>query len=971
MLEAALAFAARGWPVFPCNMTNKQPLLAAAKDPKTGAKIKGTGGVSRASLHGQEIRTWWKRWPMAMVGLATGHERLFVVDFDPRHDAETGEEWTLERLKAELEAQIGCALPATLAARTPSGGVHLYFLWPDDGGTPIRNRGNLPLHVDVRGVGGYVIAPPSVMEDGRRYRWLHGAADVAIAEAPPSLVSELRAPKRKEPKAVPAPSGEDAAADQAASVPSSSSPGASLGGGQGDDPVAAAKRRYAMSALERECETLGKAPLGARNNQANASGFVIGQLVGAGALGESFARAALHQACAGFNDPAKNQEAVDNGLDAGMASPRDLSDVEQNARRWAERAPPRSLGASLSLPAPQKNDQGKLSSHLGVSSRTGINEGSGESEGEQLTRHCAFRPLTDLGNLERLLERFGRDFLYVEAWGWLAWDGRRWDRDMAQPLLSRAAQATARAIQEEADFVRRSGVPFPDRDALSRLMSEDGDESTDERKAKIKAWHRQQAVARQVPDHGGERLDSIVQVKSNGEILLYSDKLAAWGRTSESSGHIGCLGRPDMAGARCSARTEDFDTDPLKLNVLNGTLVFLRPDEGYGAAVSRREHRREDRMTKLADVEHDPASACPKFDAFLERVQPDPDMRSFLDVWAGYNALGLADAQKFALFYGEGSNGKGVWVNTVAGVLGDYAWAAGIETFIDQGRYKKGSDASPDLAALAGRRMVYANEPEEGSKFSDGLVKALTSDEPKGGVRELMKAPFELRITFTNTIMANNLPKIGTDHGIQRRVQVVPWTVIIPDSEADLQLKDKLKVERSGILNRMVTGALSYLDNGLPKPSAIVEATREYQQENDQLGLFVTLCVARVPGERVGARPFHRVFAAWQTWAGLLPASGKPWSEKYLGTKLKQRGFASAKSSTNRWENVALRYEATDFCVLDMDGKIVRPIDDDLPEPKTFAGEAATMVAHGLPPPVAERGPAPLEHEDDDGIPWS
>jgi putative DNA primase/helicase len=223
------------------------------------------------------------------------------------------------------------------------------------------------------------------------------------------------------------------------------------------------------------------------------------------------------------------------------------------------------------------------------------------------------------------------------------------------------------------------------------------------------------ARARQAtPDHGGERLDSIVQVKSNGEIVLYSDKLAAWGRTSESSGHIACLGKPDMAGARVAALTSEFDADPLLLNVANGTIVFLRPEpeRGFDAAWSMREHRREDRMTKICAVEHDASGAkCPRFDAFLEKVQPDPEMRDFLDVWAGYNALGLADAQKMAIFYGEGSNGKGVWINTIAHILGDYAWATGIETFIDQGRYRKGSDASPDLAALAGRRMVYANEP--------------------------------------------------------------------------------------------------------------------------------------------------------------------------------------------------------------------------------------------------------------------
>jgi phage/plasmid-associated DNA primase len=59
---------------------------------------------------------------------------------------------------------------------------------------------------------------------------------------------------------------------------------------------------------------------------------------------------------------------------------------------------------------------------------------------------------------------------------------------------------------------------------------------------------------------------------------------------------------------------------------------------------------------------------------------------------------------------------------------------------------------------------------------------------------------------------------------------------------------------------------------GLPTPQAIKDATVEYQQDNDLLGKFLKLCVARVPGEAVGARPLHRVFAAWQTWAGLLAA---------------------------------------------------------------------------------------------------
>src|SRR5207237_2712349 len=165
-----------------------------------------------------------------------------------------------------------------------------------------------------------------------------------------------------------------------------------------------------------------------------------------------------------------------------------------------------------------------------------------------------------------------------------------------------------------------------------------------------------------------------------------------------------------LAEARLSARPADFDADPLLLNLQSGTLAFERPIDGQPARVIEREHRREDRITKIGNASYDQRATSPLYDAFLAAVQPDEEMRDFLDTWAGYNALGLADAQKMALFYGEGSNGKGVWVSTAAWILGAYAWETGMETFIAAGKQRKGSDASPDLAALAGRRMVHANE---------------------------------------------------------------------------------------------------------------------------------------------------------------------------------------------------------------------------------------------------------------------
>jgi len=894
MCSAALQFVRRGWAVFPCRERDftTEP-NSAGKTRTFKAKAPYTGqGLKDATTDEARIVSWWRDHPEALIGLPTGVNGCFVLDFDPREDAATGEIWTLETLKADLEEQMGCTLPRSVTAVTQSDGVHVYFRQPP--GEPIRNRGNLPAHVDVRGLGGYVIAPPSIMtETGARYRWLDRGDwrdDAAIADAPAALIEILRSPKAKKPAPVVASVGP---ADR--STPSPAKREADV-----DEDI----RRYGMRALDGECREIRQAASGKRNDQLNVSALKIASLVAAGALDERFARSTIEAAArdnAGGDDEAQLLATVNSGWTAGMNSPRDLAEITAASRSRREK-PPRAASRP-SPPAPGSTDDGQPSSHEGGPRFDIGRKGPGGDGADALMRTCAFLPHTDLGNLERFLKRHGRDFLFVEQWGWLAWDGRRWNRDMAISLLGRAVQDTMRTIQEEAELIRESGIkedPMP-------------------------LWDAEQVRAHEAQQRS--RFDRIVSNK-RGVITLFSDTIAKWGRTSEGAGHIACIAK--MAEARLSSRPDDFDADPLLLNIENGTLQFRRPGEGHGAGVRLCPSNRDHRITKIANVSYDADARSPLYDAFLEQVQPDPEMREFLDCWAGYNALGLADAQKMALFYGQGSNGKGVWINTHAGILGDYAWAAGIETFIDQGKYRKGSDASPDLAALAGRRMVYANEPEDGSKFSDGLIKAMTSDEPIGGVRELMKPPFQLLVTFTNTVSANNMPKIGTDHGIQRRVQVIPWAVIIPDAQQDIQLKAKLQAERSGILNRMIRGAIAYLGSGLPTPEAVRAATREYQEENDILGQFLTLCIERAQGQLMGATPLHQLFAAWQTWAQLLAGTGKPWSAKYLNAQMQRKGFKIRKSSSMVWDDIAGRYDPHDF--VDSDGKAVTR---ELPPPRS------------------------------------
>jgi putative DNA primase/helicase len=112
-------------------------------------------------------------------------------------------------------------------------------------------------------------------------------------------------------------------------------------------------------------------------------------------------------------------------------------------------------------------------------------------------------------------------------------------------------------------------------------------------------------------------------------------------------------------------------------------------------------------------------------------------------------------------------------------VAGDYGGSVAIETFLEQGKGRKGGDATPDLARLPGVRFLRTSEPEKGAKLAEALIKLVTGGEaidaraPEQGLLHFLPS-------FKLTISGNHQPKItGHDDGIWRRVMLVPWAVQI------------------------------------------------------------------------------------------------------------------------------------------------------------------------------------------------
>lgn len=167
LMAEALEYAAKGWPVFPCK-PDKSPYVA--------------GGFNAATDNPDKIRSWWTRWPEAMIAVPTGAAiGAWVLDIDDEAEFAT--------VAADLH------LPATRTSRTGKG-RHLFFAW--DEAEPVRNgaKGTDLPGADVRGEGGYVIVPPSKHPSGARYTW---DRDEDASEASAELMSIIRVRGRKRP----------------------------------------------------------------------------------------------------------------------------------------------------------------------------------------------------------------------------------------------------------------------------------------------------------------------------------------------------------------------------------------------------------------------------------------------------------------------------------------------------------------------------------------------------------------------------------------------------------------------------------------------------------------------------------------------------------------------------------------------------------------------------------------------------
>jgi len=336
----------------------------------------------------------------------------------------------------------------------------------------------------------------------------------------------------------------------------------------------------------------------------------------------------------------------------------------------------------------------------------------------------------------------------------------------------------------------------------------------------------------------------------------------------------------------------DLDADPWLLNTLNGTV-----DLQTGAL---RKHRREDQITRLCPVPYEREAPAPVWNGFLERVLPDPEVRTFVQRAMGYTATGVTSEEVFFLPYGSGRNGKSKFLAAIEHVLGTYAKSTRPETFLS-----KKSDLIPnDVAALAGARYVPTREAAEGRKLDIALIKQLTGGDTMEA-RFLGKEFFRFTPILKLWFAVNHKPNIqDMSVSIWERVLLIPFTVFIPPQERDRQLDRKLRAEAPGILAWLVRGCLEWRANGLKPPAAVRAATEEYREEMDPLAGFLADACFMAPEVRAKSALLYQQYQAWAEANGEPPLSNRQFGRRLSDCGLQPIRFVGG---TRGWQGIALR----------------------------------------------------------------
>uniref|UniRef100_A0AAU8GPR1 DNA primase/polymerase/helicase n=1 Tax=Mycobacterium phage Pharb TaxID=3136626 RepID=A0AAU8GPR1_9VIRU len=304
-------------------------------------------------------------------------------------------------------------------------------------------------------------------------------------------------------------------------------------------------------------------------------------------------------------------------------------------------------------------------------------------------------------------------------------------------------------------------------------------------------------------------------------------------------------------------RLADLDAEPYELNTPSGVV-----DIPTGNLLPHQPGRWH---TKITGAGYNPAAVAPKWQTFLSGTfGDDVELIAYVQRLAGLAAIGKVTHHVLPFLFGGGSNGKSVLMDVLTTVLGDYAITAPAN-FLLAGRDRH----ETEIARLHGARMVVCSEINAESKFDEAKVKVLTGGDVLSG-RYMRQDYFDFIPSHTLFLMGNHQPQVSAGGtSFWRRLRLIPFLHTVPPEQRNPNLAAELVAEEgAAILAWIVAGARQVAADGLREPASVLDATKEYSEQEDALGRFIAECCVLTPGaSSVGGVKPALVLKAYQRWA--------------------------------------------------------------------------------------------------------
>ena len=495
----------------------------------------------------------------------------------------------------------------------------------------------------------------------------------------------------------------------------------------------------------------------------------------------------------------------------------------------------------------------------------------------------------DADNAARLLAVHGNDLVYVMGKGWAVWDGCRYSFRFGPVGAREIGHRLREIVLEEA------------RAALAEFDVPD--------------WQ----IEREIAEAARRRPPKEHSIDS-ARAHLRREKSKALKAHATKCGNVAKVETALKAAEhQRKALVEDMDRDPWVMVLPNGQLdlravsAWERPEAAEPEEVIAAQASwlgpvdRARNPTRCAGVPFKPGAACPKWEAFVELIMPNPEIRACLQRCLGATLFGENEAQVALILRGPGGNGKSTLLNAYSHVMGrqdGYAAACKIEMFLETGTASPGA-ATPEEADMPGARAYIATEPGARDVLSAKKIKGLTGGDRRMS-RGLFADPFFWTPHGVPILSCNRTPKIkDEDEGTRRRLVFLPFDVNLralpPEKQRPQgEVEAELRAEGPGILNWLIDGYRDFKRQGIAMPEPMRRLKDQLLEAADPVGVFLSEMCEVVQKGRVSVTDFYAVYERWCEEEGRTL-----YQSKTVGDIMVEKGFERFKTmGRSHWRDL-------------------------------------------------------------------